>query len=366
MSSTGIGVHGEILNGSGAAVMGETPQNSQQSRAILGINRSNGELNTPVPGGLAVAVEGISTPNSGTRVRGVRGETMSSNGIGVEGLASSDFDNAATPSTGVLGESRHPRGVGVRAVNTNPSPNAAARALFAQVAGPGTAVEAEAHGTDGIAIKASGQTIGVDAYGTIGLRSNGALEVNGDASISADATITGTLTVNGAGGGSHQILGDLTVGGTLCATSVCAPVKNFRIDHPLDPANKYLYHTSVESADMMNIYNGNVVTDAAGCATVELPDWFEALNRDFRYQLTVIDDGDDFVQAKVTREVADNRFSLRTSKPHVKVSWQVTGIRQDAWANANRIAVEVDKPADERGTFLHPAAQGQPPKPARD
>ena len=56
----------------------------------------------------------------------------------------------------------------------------------------------------------------------------------------------------------------------------------------LDPANKYLYHSFVESPDMMNVYNGNVVTDKRGMATVVLPEYFEALNSDFRYQLTVI------------------------------------------------------------------------------
>jgi hypothetical protein len=129
---------------------------------------------------------------------------------------------------------------------------------------------------------------------------------------------------------------------------------SFKIDHPLDPENKYLYHSFVESPDMMNVYNGNVTTDADGYATVTLPDWFEALNRDFRYQLTVIDDGDDWVFAKVAREVKDNSFALRTSRPQTKVSWQVTGIRQDAFANRNRIPVEEEKPESERGTYLHP------------
>jgi len=106
------------------------------------------------------------------------------------------------------------------------------------------------------------------------------------------------------------------------------------IDHPLDPANKYLYYSFVESPDMMNIYNGNVVTDANGDAVVPLPEWFETLNRDFRYQLTVIGQ---FAQAIITGEVANHQFSLKTDKPGVKVSWQVTGIRQDR--GPTRIAI---------------------------
>jgi hypothetical protein len=132
---------------------------------------------------------------------------------------------------------------------------------------------------------------------------------------------------------------------------------SFKIDHPADPANKYLYHSFVESPDMKNMYDGVVTTDASGFATVTLPDWFGALNRDFRYQLTVLGE---FAQAIVAREIVGSQFDIRTDKPNVKVSWQVTGIRQDAWANAHRIPVEEWKPGRERGTYLHPELFGQP------
>lgn len=132
---------------------------------------------------------------------------------------------------------------------------------------------------------------------------------------------------------------------------------SFKIDHPLDPANKYLYHSFVESPDMMNIYNGTIHTDASGYATVTMPDYFEALNRDFRYQLTIIDDADSgWALAKVTSEIKDREFTIRTSLPNQKVSWQVTGIRHDAFAEKNRIPNSVDKSAAEKGRYLHPAA----------
>ena len=130
---------------------------------------------------------------------------------------------------------------------------------------------------------------------------------------------------------------------------------SFKIDDPLDPANKYLSHSFVESPDMMNVYNGNIVTARHGLATVELPAYFEALNRDFRYQLTVIGQ---FAQAIVKQEIANNRFTIKTSRPLVKVSWQVTGIRHDAFANAERIPVEEDKLPQERGHYLHPELFG--------
>ena len=42
----------------------------------------------------------------------------------------------------------------------------------------------------------------------------------------------------------------------------------------------------------------------------------------------------------------------------MKVSWQVTGVRQDPYAVANRIEIEQDKPEEERGYYLHPQAYG--------
>jgi trimeric autotransporter adhesin len=131
--------------------------------------------------------------------------------------------------------------------------------------------------------------------------------------------------------------------------------KNFKIDHPLDPANKYLYHTSVESPDMMNIYNGNVVLDAKGEAEIQLPDWFEALNRDFRYQLSCIGS---FAPVYVAAEIQNNSFRIAGGTSGLKVSWQVTGIRHDVYADAHCSPVEVEKPAEDRGRYLHPELFG--------
>lgn len=145
---------------------------------------------------------------------------------------------------------------------------------------------------------------------------------------------------------STKILGNLTVTGNLAKSS-----GSFKIDHPLDPANKYLYHSFVESPDMLDIYNGIVVTDKHGYATVTLPNYFEALNRDFRYQLTPIGC---LAEVAVIREISKNRFTIRASRSRIRVSWQVTGIRHDAYADAHRIPVEEEKPVLERGHYLHP------------
>ncbi|HSG67690.1 MAG TPA: hypothetical protein VK994_03215 [Bacteroidales bacterium] len=157
----------------------------------------------------------------------------------------------------------------------------------------------------------------------------------------------GSATNNYAG----YFVGDVEISGTLSKSG-----GSFKIDHPQDPANKYLVHSFVESPDMMNIYNGNVTTDGAGIAEVELPSYFSALNMDFRYQLTVIGQ---FAQAIVKEEISGNHFSIQTDKPNVKVSWQVTGVRNDAWAKANRIIPEIDKPANEKGLYKHPELFGK-------
>jgi hypothetical protein len=143
-----------------------------------------------------------------------------------------------------------------------------------------------------------------------------------------------------------------TVNATGYMTSSAASVK---IDHPLDPANKYLVHTSVESSEMMNIYTGNVTTDAQGEARVQLPDWFEALNTDFRYQLTVIGQ---FAQAIVSSEVKNHEFAIRSSVPNVKASWQITGVRQDAYAKTNPMVVEEEKDPRLKGFYIHPEFYG--------
>jgi len=131
----------------------------------------------------------------------------------------------------------------------------------------------------------------------------------------------------------------------------------FKIDHPLDPENKYLNHFFVESPEMKNVYDGVVVLDARGEAGVELPEWFEALNRDFRYQLTCIGG---FAPVYIAEKVAGHRFKIAGGQPGLEVSWQVTGTRQDAWAKSQRIPVEEEKSAVEKGYYQNPEAHGQP------
>src|SRR4030095_6600043 len=100
-----------------------------------------------------------------------------------------------------------------------------------------------------------------------------------------------------------------------------------------------------------------MTSDNNGDAVVVLPNWFEALNRDFRYQLTVIGS---FAQAIIAKKIKGNRFSIKTNEPNVEVSWQVTGVRSDPTARKYPLDIEETKVERERGYYLNPDAYGQP------
>lgn len=217
-----------------------------------------------------------------------------------------------------------------------------------------------------------GKAAEVDYYGFGGYFVGGYVGAKGEVNPTGSNQYYGLWgTVNGGSGTNYGVFGAATGSGTNYAGyfqgdvhvtgTLTAGTKSFKIDHPLDPENKYLVHTSVESPDMMNIYNGNVTTDGTGRAVVELPAYFGALNQDFRYQLTVIGA---FAQAIVAEEIRSNRFVIKTDKPNVKVSWQVTGVRKDPYAVAHRNPVEVEKPPQERGRYMHAVEWKQPPEKA--
>jgi hypothetical protein len=197
-----------------------------------------------------------------------------------------------------------------------------------------------------------GVTYGDNGFGVVGeaIARTTAVYAFGDGDNSrgvyAEAIGSGAISVFAAG--------DVTVTGSLSKAG-----GSFGIDHPLDPAGRYLYHSFVESPDMKNVYDGTVTLDPDGRAVVGMADWFEALNGDYRYQLTPI--GGPAPDLYIAAEVSAGQFAIAGGAAGQKVSWQVTGIRQDAWANAHRIPVEETKPAEDQGRYLHPGLhQGEP------
>lgn len=166
--------------------------------------------------------------------------------------------------------------------------------------------------------------------------------------------VYGRTVGNGAGGPNTfagYFDGNVHVAGTLSKSS-----GSFKIDHPLDPENKYLSHSFVESPDMMNIYNGIITLDSDGTAVVELPDYFETLNRNFRYQLTAI--GASMPGLFISSEVSTNSFAIGGGAPKARVSWEITGVRQDPAALHYPIVVEEEKPEQYKGMYLNPEAYG--------
>jgi hypothetical protein len=306
----------------------------------------------------------VGASNTGVGVEGDGGSygvIGSSARTGVNGNGSNygvDGEGTATGSTGVYGSGY---GTGSTGVSGNGFDGVKGQGERYGVYGATSGTDANADGVHGETSSATASGVagvnnagGDGVYGVGGNGVIGSSGTDGGVGVGAYNSSTGDalFAENQSGGFAAFFLGDVDVDGTLSKAGGA-----FKIDHPLDPAEKYLYHSFVESPDMMNIYNGNVTTDAQGYAIVTMPDWFEALNRDFRYQLTVIGT---FAQAIVATEMANGSFSIKTDKPNVKVSWQVTGVRQDAWANAHRIPVEQAKPEKERGSYLHPELYGAP------
>ena len=288
------GVSGVASASTGAIYGGYFESHGHDGAGVYGVATSNL--------GSTYGVEGVSTSTS-TGASGVYGVSASSQGTGVYGLASATsgttyggrFDSesafgrgvyATGMAYGVYGESVSTAGTGVYG-HTSALTGTTYGVYGASQSSTGTGVRGVSLGSSGTGVFGRADTTSGTNYGVYG------------------------ETASASGYGVYCV-------GRFAATGT----KAFQIDHPLDPANQYLNHYTTEVPEPLNVYSGNVVTDARGYATVGLPDYFESINRDFRYQLTVLDDGDrsDFVQVKVAQKIRDNRFVIRSSAPAVEVS----------------------------------------------
>lgn len=332
-SIRGTGVHG--ITGTGTGVIGESfGDDGLAGPGVWG--------NSPV----SVGVLGFSNSTDGSR-----GVTIGE-GFGVYGAHFSDdpgggVTGISTTGTGVIGESLGGGGGGGAGPGVHGHSDVAVgvRAVSGPTNGSEALTFGSGHGVSAVHFSAqpgggiSGLSVignGVEGFTYASIRQN------------SDVAAVRGQSANGYAG---LFVGQVRVAGHLSKSG-----GGFTVDHPTDPDNKYLSHSFVESPEMLNVYSGTVTTDKDGTARVELPSYFEALNRDFRYQLTVIGD---FARAVVSEEIKNNGFTIRTDAGKVKVCWQVTGVRKDAWAEANRIAVEQEKPDGERGRYLHPELFGK-------
>jgi hypothetical protein len=339
-SDSGIGVRGKggagatgmlgATNAGGAGPAGVAGFGEGDARGVFG----HSETGIGVDGESSdfIAVRGTSDIGIGVWGESVRGSGVvarSGPGVGVEAQS--------TTNAGVQGVSSNNASSGVHGVNFARGPGITGLSTSR----PGVlGFSTDSHGVRGETTRGNGvRGISVSGNAVRGISTSG----NGVAGKSTNGSGVRGASENGLAG---DFRGDVRVTGALIKAG-----GGFTIDHPLDPESMYLAHSFVESPEMLNVYSGTVTTDDEGGAEVQLPTYFEALNADFRYQLTAIGE---FAHAIVSREVHDNRFAIQTDRPNVKVCWQVTGVRRDAWAKANRVVVESKKTSDENGRLLHP------------
>jgi hypothetical protein len=344
-STGGTGVEGLSLGTGGTGVAGLA--SGTGSFAIQG-NNSNSTSGVGVAGlatgNIGIGVQGQATDTSGTgEPIGVVGQSSSSTGVGILGNALS-----TTGSTvGIKGLAASTNGIAVLGQNGSASGNTfGVKGEVTSVDGRGVLGQNDSTTNFNVAVGVEGRSMS-QTYG-IGVLGNGTYE-----GMQANGGTIGIIASGPTTGYAGFFNGNVFISGTLSKGG-----GSFKIDHPLDPKNKYLSHSFVESPDMMNIYDGVAVLDSKGEAWVSLPDWFDSLNRDFRYQLTAI--GVPAPKLHIAREISGNRFKIAGGKQGGKICWQVTGIRHDAYANAYRIPVEEQKPAEQQGYYLHPELFGQP------
>jgi hypothetical protein len=273
---------------------------------------------------------------------GVYGESASINGIGVDGHGAGQ---------GVKGTAAGANSIGVSGIgHTGVVGTGEGGGVLGGPGVYGVSPEAGVRGFgDAYGVRGDSDSGGFSA-GVYGTDSSSGVGVFGETSNSTAYALYGKSHGLGYAG---YFDGNVHVQGTFSKSG-----GSFKIDHPLDPTGKYLSHSFVESPDMMNIYNGIAGLDATGTARVALPEWFDALNRDFRYQLTAM--GTPQPGLYVADEIHENSFRIAGGAPGARVSWQVTGIRHDVWADAHRIPVEEAKPGEEQGTYLEPELFGEP------
>ncbi len=350
-----VGLSGVASGTSGIGVIGEA--NSTSGAVFGGRFWNRGDGGSGVYGEatnlIGYATGGIFVGHS-VNGTGVIGETTSETGNTFAGR----FYNSSSSGTGVYAETFANTGATIAFKGVSSSTEGyvgyfsgvGPDALFVQNTGSGRGIRVESNSNTAIWATASDGFAAVDGrngnptgFGVLGY------------------TYSGTGVNYGVFGQSASPVGwGVYSWGNFGASGT----KSFRIDHPLDPENKYLLHYSTESPFPQNFYTGNVVTDGKGYAWVQLPDYFDDINTECKYQLTVVDDADTngFVQVKVSKEIRANRFQIRTSVPNTKVSWRVDANRNDRYVRFAKPKDVVEKEGTERGSYQHPELYGLGPE----
>ncbi len=388
VSNSYNGVHGQSASAGNSGVWGENvgggygvsgSSNGANAAGVWGNNSSyggNGVLGTAVLGfgvygqstfygvGGTGAIDGIyGSSDSGT---GVEGVSNSYYGVVGESTDGEGVFGTSTNSTGTEGFSNHQYGV----LGTNGDTQdygllgAPGEGVFGYGTNYATGVYGESVNGDAVFAYNTGRgqygLLGGQAYYSLTYRAgvfgsgyqSGAYDGTIGVGLMGQGDFAGVYGVSNGQSYGGYFGGDVFVEGTFNAGN-----KLFKIDHPLDPANKYLNHSCIESSEYMNLYRGNVTLDANGQAIVTVPDWFEALNKNYSYQLTCVGG---FAPVYIAQELQHRQFAIAGGKPGMKVCWQIMGERQDPFVKAHPLEVEQVKPEGERGLYLHPREYGKP------
>jgi hypothetical protein len=378
-SPSGAALYSRASSTTGFAFGGEFDNYTPNGNAVNAFNAATTGTSAAVQGNSnspdGVALSGNAQQSGPGTGKGVVGASSVNNGIGVYGIAGSFtganiggyFVSQSTSGIGLYGKVQATSGgtIGTRGeVNSTGGTG---------VVGVCTANTGTNYGVTGNVVAANGSA--AVAGSTIAGSYGGYFE-NG---ASNGIAVYGVAYASGAS--NYGVLGNALNSGSTgwglyaFGRSGASGTKSFRIDHPADPQNKYLLHYSAEGPDPLNVYTGKVTLNEQGEATVDLPAYFAAINKDPRYTLTAvgaampllhvsdeIDEGllTDGAAAAPGQPVPHVSFRIAGGAPNAKVSWRIEALRNDRWIRQYGAPVEADKPDSERGTYQHPELFNQP------
>lgn len=331
-STSGVGVFGSASAASGLTMGGRFESSSPTgvglfawAKATTGANAA-GHFQSDSSAG--VGVRGYASAATGTTFGG-RFTTNSTSGLGVAGYASATSGSPAA----VYGECQAPSGSAVRGFN--------------------------------LAQNSSG-FLGNGIYGAMGVSNASAgMGVRGESRTTNSGVGVYGYTTNSLSGYGVYSLGRFGASGT----------KSFQIDHPMDPANKYLNHYCTESPEVLNAYRGTVTLDASGGAWVHLPPYFARINKEPSYTLTAVGAAMPLLHiateidertlaagaaAAPTDDVPACSFRIEGGVPGARVSWRIEAVRNDRWVQTYGAPVETEKQGREKGAYQYPELYGQP------
>jgi hypothetical protein len=159
------------------------------------------------------------------------------------------------------------------------------------------------------------------------LEVGGNLQVDGNRTYltGVDGTAVHWLMVGGKAEGTNNALGfDLAKKQVIAGNGW---IKNFLIDHPLDPKNKFLAHSTLEGPEAAVFYRGQGRL-LNGESTVKLPGYFEKLTRKDGRTVQLTARGKEPFLLSYT-DITDGSFNVYGTRSDGEFSWEVKAVRAD-------------------------------------